>query len=57
MEYSGNILADMYDEDRERKDDGDEPLGLCPECGEEVPVSELKSDKVCKVCFEKEIKC
>lgn len=32
-------------------DAGEEPLGLCSECGEQIPVSELKSDGVCDSCF------
>ena len=52
MKYSGNILADMYDSDRELRDCGDEPNSLCPDCGEEVPTSELKADGICNYCFK-----
>ena len=46
----GNTVAWMAD--RTRYDDGDEPGCECPQCGEIVPVSELKSDEVCNSCFK-----
>lgn len=35
-------------------DAGEEPLAMCPDCEEEVPISELKADGCCDSCFIKQ---